>query len=390
MAREIRHYRDEDYARIDAMRQEAFRHAMRPAAFARGGGRVLLEHGEIMAALLMEPFGQFFGGRSLRSTGITSVMVDPRARGRGLVSDLLAWTLREQRAAGLPLAMLYPSIISVYRKAGFEFAGATPSYRLPIDSLPAGGDVAAIEPWDDTQLEEIAACYHAFARSQNGMIERPLHWWNERVVDPVTMRAPYRYLVRRDGAVTGYVIYTQEPEPGFYGYGFSLAVRDMVWLDAHAAQALLAFLAANRPFGSHITWTGPVEEPLAAFLRYEEMQGVDRFLWVARLIDLPAALRARGYPPEVRATVRLQVHDQTLPENAGAWSLEVADGAGSLTRAQQAGATLDIGTLASLATGWLPAREAARTGRLHNATPAEIAALEAIFHGPKPWIAESF
>lgn len=390
MAREIRHYRPEDYERVDAMRREAFRHAMRPAAFARGGGRVLIEHGEIMAALLLEPFGQFFGGRSVRSAGVTSVMVDPRARGRGLISDLLRWTLAEQRAEGLPIAMLYPSIVSVYRKAGFDFAGVTPSYRIPIASLPTDGDVGAIEPWGEAQFAEVAACYRAYASAQNGMIDRPRHWWDERVVDPVTMRTPYRYLVRRDGRVTGYVIYTQEPDEGFYGYAFSVLVRDIAWLDEHAGRALLAFLAANRPFGSHVTWVGPPEEPLAAFLRYEEMHGVQRFLWVMRLIDLPAALEGRGYPPTVTATVALDVSDVTLPENAGAWRLEVSGGAASLTRVPRARARIDIGTLASIASGWLPAREAARAGRLLDATPEEIAALELIFHGPKPWIAEAF
>jgi len=390
MAREIRQYRAEDYERINALRWEAFRHAMRDSAFARGGGRVLVENGEIMAALLLEPFGQFFGGRSVGSTGYTSVMVDPRARGRGLVTALLRWTLAEQRAAGLPISMLYPSVIAAYRKVGFDFAGVTQTYRIPISSLPTAGDIAAIEPWGEEQFAEVADCYRAFAIAQNGMIDRPRHWWNERVVDPITMGEPYRYLVRREGRVTGYVTYHQEPVEGFYGYGFSVTVRDLVWLDEHAGRALLAFLAANRPFGTHVTWVGPSEEPLAALLNYEEMHGIERFMWVMRLIDMPAALSARGYPETVQSAIAFNVVDETLPENNGAWRLEVANGAGHLTPATTATATLDVGTLASLVSGWLPAREAVRAGRLRGASAAEVASMELIFHGPTPWIAEAF
>lgn len=388
--REVREYRPEDLERVDALRQEAFRHPMRPAAFARGGGRVLLEDGEIMAVLLLAEMAQFFGGRSVRSSGVTSVMVDPRARGKGLVSHLLRTTLAEQRDAGLPIAILYPSLISAYRRAGFEFAGVTQTYRIPVASLPANGDIAALEPWGEEQFAEVEACYRTYAVTQNGMVDRPRYWWDERVVDPLTMRSTYRYLVRREGRVTGYVIYSQEPDPAQHGYAFAIRVRDLVWLDAHAAQAILAFLAANRPFGVHVTWEGPVDEPLGDFFNYDEMKCVERYRWMLRLIDLPAALAARGYPHLVAGSVAFEVSDAVLPDNAGAWRLEVADGAGQLVRIPRATAQLDITTLAALSTGWLPARDAARAGRLRNATAHEIATLELLFHGPKPWLPEAF
>jgi hypothetical protein len=46
--------------------------------------------------------------------------------------------------------------------------------------------------------------------------------------------------------------------------------------------------------------------------------------------------------------------------------------------------------LSAIYTGWLPAREAARAGRLLDASARDVAALESIFAGPKPWLADMF
>jgi hypothetical protein len=51
-----------------------------------------------------------------------------------------------------------------------------------------------------------------------------------------------------------------------------------------------------------------------------------------RLIDVPAAVEARGFPASVEVSVQFELADDVLPANAGRWRLEVSDGCGKLAR----------------------------------------------------------
>src|SRR5262249_1966943 len=86
----------------------------------------------------------------------------------------------------------------------------------------------------------------------------------------------------------------------------------------------------------------------------------------------------------------LHVEDALFPENEGGLRLAVDEGRGAVEASSRATARLDVSTLAALFTGWLPAREAVRLGRLTGATPTEVSRLELIFAGPRPWLMAPF
>jgi predicted acetyltransferase len=52
--------------------------------------------------------------------------------------------------------------------------------------------------------------------------------------------------------------------------------------------------------------------------------------------------------------------------------------------------SLDVGALTSLFTGYLSATDLARAGRLRGASGSALAALDATFCGPRPWLLEHF
>ena len=73
--------------------------------------------------------------------------------------------------------------------------------------------------------------------------------------------------------------------------------------------------------------------------------------WMLRIIDAQGAVAARGYPPSLEIEVPLTVEDAILTDNAGAWTLRVAEGRGSLEPGGEGGPRLGIGALSSLYTG---------------------------------------
>ena len=106
------------------------------------------------------------------------------------------------------------------------------------------------------------------------------------------------------------------------------------------------------------------------------------------------ALAARGWPNGVRAELTLAVTDPLLPDNAGRYRVEVADGEASVERTGDAGSgpadiELGVDALATLYSGHLGPGTLAGLGRL-RASPEALATATTLFAGPRPWLADMF
>jgi predicted acetyltransferase len=105
-----------------------------------------------------------------------------------------------------------------------------------------------------------------------------------------------------------------------------------------------------------------------------------------RVVDVPAALRARGCRKEAgeqRFTVA--VRDKTLPWNDGVWRVEASDGrVNAESHDGGAGLIADATVLAPILDGYLPVLEAARAGLLEVADPSALNAAAAVFAVERP------
>jgi predicted acetyltransferase len=398
---EIRLLRDEDWEQVTSLMVEAFRSRFRPAdvpllrARYRDEMRVLVEDGCVVAGCRVKLVGHWYSGRSVPCGTVCSMFVAPQARGKGYGRAILEQALREMRAAGMALSTLHPSSLAFYRRLGYEIAGLDTRYRLAARHAPAHPRFS-VEPWDAAALDGVVRCYERVARRSNGLIDRTPDWWNEYPLRAVTTQPyatgdqpMYRVLTRADdGEVDGYLIYAQRPHP-VVRYAYDMVCTDLIWASATAARALLGFVAANRAIGGDLHWPGPVDEPLAAFVPESDVAVESTWPFTSRIVNLPLALERRGYGQGAEAEVALAVSDPlaTEPESI---RLQVAGGVARLTPFAAARATIDIGALTAIYTGWLTARDAVRVGRLTDATDADIHALETIFAGPKPWMSDAF
>lgn len=387
---DVRPARESDLEPIAALIMEAFRMTADPAAWLRGGGYVLTEGSHVRACLYTRRTGQFFGGRAVPCVPVTSVAVEPLAHGRGLSQILLRAVLTTLRAAGAAVSVLYPSVATAYRRVGYAFAGRYTRYRVPVQRAPTDrAAIARVEAWDDARSAMVAASYRRAAEATNGLLDRSDAWWTAARLARDD-RPLFRFATHGAGEVTRVHVYQQTAVPGGANYAYTVDARSLIWHDADAARALLAAVALNRALATEFRWPGPPDDPLAAFFPEPAIAVEGTTRWMCRLLDVPAALMARGYPPGIAAAVEIAVDDPTLPENAGAIRFEVREGQATVQPIARARARIDVGALAALYTGQLAARDAARIGRLTDASDAAIAAIEAIFAGPKPWLADIF
>jgi predicted acetyltransferase len=162
-----------------------------------------------------------------------------------------------------------------------------------------------------------------------------------------------------------------------------------VWTTPASAAALLGFFGRHRSTGIDLMWAGPSNDTLALVLPEQDVNHESWFRQMLRLVDVPAAFEARGYPAPLDAAVEIQIEDPALGWNDAGWRIEISGGTAKVSPAPSARARVDVRTLASMFSGFLSAKDARRLGRL-AATDAEVASLDAMLAGPAPWINDWF
>lgn len=395
---EYRRFVEDDAPRVAAMRQEAFRLPMVLPVWLEEG-RVLADAGGVHASVQVPFLGAFYGGRRVATAGISAMVVAPEQRRHRLGWRLMASAFAEMRANGVGLSLLFPTSYGFYRSLGYEVAGTYTRYAIGCDCFRPPTEAIDAEPWDDAQLAEVADCYRSFAVNTNGLLDRTPSWWRHRVLAAPADQPVYRYRIVHDGRTVGYWIAQHQTEAtgrsallGQLGVYYSVVCRDLVWLDRHGANGLVALVSGHRTLGQRFAWTGAPDDELVLFAADPAVTAELTFAYMARIVDVQTALESRGYPPELDVAVQVRVHDPVIEENSHAFALEVSEGSARARRCEQAvdAPELDVGALAALYTGFMPARALARSGRLVGVTERQVATLEALFRGPRPWVMDRF
>ena len=379
-----------DLAALGEMIRHAF--GMAPAyldtymrRLGRESFRCVRADGQVAGGLAVYSLGQWFGGRRVPMAGLAAVAVPPEGRGRGTARALLTATLSELHAREVALSTLYPATHTLYRSVGYEQAGNRAWRRFAPSSIGLADRTLPIRPVSplDPQLRVL---YRTWAESQQGVLDRGEPMW-QRLADPLLDGADVQgYLAGPEGAPEGYVLFVQR---GSAIGPMEIAVRDFVALTAGAGRRLLTLLADHRSVVKEIAWPGQLNDPVLCLIPELDMRIEKPERWHLRIVHVPAALAARGYPPELDAELHLAVRDATLPANEGRFVLRVKGGRGEVTKGGRGELALDVRGLAPLYSSYLAPAQLAAIDMLAGA-PAALATAAAIFAGPEPWMADFF
>lgn len=346
--------------------------------------RVYRQGSRVVAGLWVIPMGQWFGGKSVPMTGVAAVGVGPESRGQGSAAELMKNTLREMRDSGVPLSGLYPATQSLYRLVGYECAGARYSIKIAPKDIRIKDRELSLRPAGGEDKEAIAETYRTHARGFDGHLDRGPYVW-DRVYElrgtPAT-----GYVVEEEGRITGYVFLLQkEAESGPY----KLMLTDLTAVTPGAGRRLWSFLADHRSMVPEVSWFGGPNHPLLMLPQERHYELSLQIFWMTRILDVAAALEARGYPPGVRNRIHLEIEDDVIPENTGRYVLEVEDGSARVTRGGNGSLRMHIRGLAPLYSGFFsPAQLRAAELLLGDAGEVEKAA--GLFVGSAPWMPDMF
>ncbi|MBB5807485.1 putative acetyltransferase [Saccharothrix ecbatanensis] len=313
----IRELTEADVEDADRLRRVAFGAVSGPSL--RPGRRGLAAEldGRTAGVLTIKEFHQFYGGSTVPMGGVGGVAVDPYARGRGVGGALLDAALRDMREHGQPLSALYATVPAVYRSRGWERAGVLEWLDFPLDRMPAADRIPS-RPLVEGDLQGMHACYNDVASTVNGLIDRSAPTFD--LADVLKLDV-VSVVPGHDGEVRGYLAAERGPD--------GLKVFDLVGRDVVTQLGLL------RELGS---WAGVLDrasvrvtDPAVTGLLTNQAISftVTTSAWLLRVVDLPAAVAARGWPAAEwvkPAAVDLDVVDERAPWHAGRQRLVVEDG----------------------------------------------------------------
>jgi predicted acetyltransferase len=346
--------------------------------------RVARRGGAVAGGLLVIPMGQWFGGRSVPMAGIAGVAIAPEHRARGVAATLMRETLRGLRADGFALSTLYPATQTIYRRVGYERAGVRMRISVPVKAIDVRDRDLPVRPVTEADHEAVEACYAERARGTAGMLDRSPSLWRRVRGEPGKMHG---YLVEEAGRVTGYTCFQHEPTPEQLP---NLLCNDLVATTPGAARRLLALFADHRSLANDVAWSGGPSDPFLFHLgEQRDAKAAVRFVWMLRVLDVPAAFAARGWPAAVTAQLHLDVLDDVLPENAGRWLVRIEGGRAEARRGGEGRLHCDVRGLAALYAGSVGPADAAAAGVL-TGTAEDVAAATAVLAGPTPWMADHF
>jgi len=345
--------------------------------------RVWQTAGRVQGMLALYPMGQWFGGRVVPMWGVACVAIDPADRGGGVGTEIMQAAVREMHTKGIALSALYPAVQPLYRRAGYERAGNAHSTTLDLAKIAPVDRSAKLRQGTADDEPALELLERGRARLHDGNIDRGAFMWR-RARRPGGSETT-THVVLEDGAITGYV----RACPSGRGDKRRIFASEVVASTPVAARRLLAFFADNAAQIGQAFWQSHPTEAMQCVADSQCFKVKHTSTWMLRLTHVGSALNGRGYPPGLSAEVHLDVEDDLCPDNAGRWTLRVADGVGTAERGGEGRIGLHVRQLATIYSGHAHPRTV-RAAHEIAGSDAELATLGAVFAGGNPWMQDAF
>ena len=346
--------------------------------------RVYRAQKKIVGGLWLVPMGQWFGGKSVPMTGIAAVGVAPEQRGRGVALRLMNRTIEDLHEQGVALSTLYPATQTLYRKSGYEQAGSRFAYTVVPSEIAIRDHSLPIRETTVNDRKAVKESYHRYARRLDGHLDRGPYIWDR--VFAFRDQVATGFVVEDDGLIAGYVYFlrkTRDP------WGFGLLVTDLVAGSAEAGRTLLSFLSDHRSMSPEASWHGGPANPLFTLFPEQRFTMKLHTIWMTRIVNVAAALEARGYPAGTNAELHLDIRDEILPGNNRRFVLEVSTGQGRVRQGGKGKLAMDIRGLAPLYTGFLSPLDLLAAGMIEGDV-ADLHEAQGVFAGPTPSMSDMF
>jgi predicted acetyltransferase len=329
--------------------------------------------------------------------GVTAVGVLPSHRRQGLLTRLMIHQLADLRQRGYAMSILLASESNIYGRFGYGLATQYQSvaversraaFRPEAQGMVARGRIRMI---DSDEVTKVLPLVHDRARrTRPGECRRPDRFWPWHVKDPEHERrgsGARLYAVHESaaGEADGWVSYRVRDNWVRGGLPrHEASIDDLVGTDP-AVRASLWHFVLNLDLVEEVTARlQPLDEPLRWMLadgRRVRTTELSDHLWL-RILDIPAALAARGYGGSERLVLDVTSPDPTV---AGRFVLETGP-TGATCRPARTGENaqlaLGLADLGAIYLGGVASSVLAAAGRVTELHPRALAVADRLFASP--------
>ena len=375
------------WQQYDELATRCFGHRVRDITFLReqAVARVATRDGRVVAGGLALAVEQFFGGKAVPSACLAAGCVAPEERGHRLADLLMTERIHALREGGAVLATLWTSSNAYARRLGWQAPVPVFGWSLATEDLHTFTA-------DGYQVElgltpGARALQRRLAAEWNGPVLRPDWWWSWKDAhsDLIT------YRLSRPGQPTeGLLTIATAPR---HPRGMQLIVHDLWATNTAAAAAIYAFL------GQHHSRAEAVQFRRSALPPYQTLlHGLHRHRltaeachpWMLRVLDVPAALRRRGWPADLSFATAIEVRGDP-PDQPSRYLLRVADGAADVEVVDvEPVVRFSRGQFAVWYAGGYTTATTARLGGVHSDSTNALATLIRAIHDQDPWLPDLF
>lgn len=333
--------------------------------------------------------GQWYGGNAVACAGVSGVAIEPSYRGSGACKHLLIETLRELHEERMPMASLYASTQHLYRSVGFEHSGLRMQFSLSMHALAIKDSdrELAVDRYVDPPIDVLDALANVRGARSNGNLKRTPGLW-ERIVSPVGGDTTSTYLIGGAENPQGFVVLVHGKRQN--GHPQPLVATDWVANTPVALSRLIALVRDHRSMCDCFQWSGGPQDSIIFSAAEESLEVLNQLHTLNRIVHVPAALEARGYPTNVEGELHFEIEDKLLPGNAGRWILRIGDGKGSVSSGGNGTLRTTVRSLVPLYCGMFSCSQLVQLGRVESGSEAEQLLADQAFAGPSPWTSEIF
>jgi predicted acetyltransferase len=349
--------------------------------------RLARDGDDVLGGYGLLPCGQWFGGNAVPARAVVAVSVRPSSRRRGVAGALMRDLVDVARSGGAALAPLYAATTRFYRRWGWGVGDRSYVQEVKTPALAHfSGNGRALRDPSHAQVE---ALRRGYLRHWDGPLDRP-DWWLDLEWDagePSEHRFLYGWM--EGDALTGVTRYQQTRR----GPWMDVGVHELIATTKDALHGLLGFLGGHEAQCEEIKFkhsTLQLGSELAHLIpdadRVIEVRGF--IYWMQRIVDIEAAVRARGWARHVDGSLELEVTDPARDEPER-FVLEVSGGRGAAAPGGAGRVQCGIGALGAWYSGTLRARDASRL-ELMRGSGDDIALLDAMIGDRNPWMPDYF
>ncbi|MFL5777321.1 MAG: GNAT family N-acetyltransferase [Chloroflexota bacterium] len=339
------------------------------------------------------------GRREVAAAGITAVAVSPSHRRRGILTRMMRWLIDDARRRGDPIAILSASEGAIYQRFGYGLGTYEGSFEIDRRSVaferPPPVDGRIRMPDADEALGSFPTIYEAVRRRLPGALTRSEDRWRSTLRDADWNRwgrgPKFLALLEVGDEPAAYVIYHVKDDWDERGPKNRLEVMELLGRDAASEQAMWRWALDIDLVATIKGSRQPIPHPLILQLSEPRRLGLHAKdgLWL-RIVELPAALEARGYGADGRLV--FDMTDDFCPWNAGRWALTVSGGTPSIGPAEAApDVRLDAADLACVYLGAVRFADLAAAGRVEPCHEEAVGLADRMFSADRaPWCSTRF